>query len=201
MIPVAPINGREEAVQPLELRAQWNVPLTILAVLGVLGAMRMAQGVLMPIVVSVLIAYALDRVVCFLERLGLGRAIASGVLLIIIVAAVGATGYGLRTEAMAVLDGFPEASRRFREVIAANTGKPGPIEKVKTAATEIGKAAEAATGGTPPSSSIPRVQLAEPVSQTSAYLWIGFDERGGVGRPGGYDLFPGFFSVSIRRRL
>ncbi|MFN0106106.1 MAG: AI-2E family transporter [Bryobacteraceae bacterium] len=152
---------------------RWNLPLTILAVLAVLAAMRMAQEMLIPIVVSVLIAFALDPVVALFEKLGLGRALASGAVLLGVLGAVGGTAYSLRNQALIVLDGLPEAARRMREVIGATTGKKGPIEKVQNAAKEIEKTASAAAGAGSSPQGVPRVQIAEPASRATDYLWWG----------------------------
>ena len=176
--PAAPIDlpqGESLAGAPPApgLMERWSLPLTILAVLAVLTAMRMAQEMLIPIVVSILIAYALDPVVALFTKAGFGRAVASAVVLLAILSAVGGTAYSLRTQALTVLDDLPAGARRMRSLIAANTGQPGPIEKVKEAAKEIEKTATAAAGAETASQNIPRVQIAQPASSANDYLWWG----------------------------
>lgn len=112
---------------PPEQNLQWSLPLTILAVLAVTAAMRLAQEVLIPIVVSILIVYALDPVVKLFTRIGLGRAAASAVVMLLILSAVGSTAYSLRIQALTVLDEMPEGARRMRALIAANTDRAGPM--------------------------------------------------------------------------
>ena len=134
MPPLSPIDlkpGEPLAGAPIEQNLQWSLPLTILAVLAVIAAMRLAQEVLIPIVVSVLIVYALDPVVKLFTRIGLGRAAASAVVMLLILSAVGSTAYSLRIQALTVLDEMPEGARRMRALIAANTDSAGPIEKLK----------------------------------------------------------------------
>jgi len=155
------------------LTERWSIPLTILAVLAVLTAMRMAQEVLIPIVVAILIAYALEPVVAVVGKVGLGRAGASALVLVAILSAVGGTAYSLRNQALTVLDDLPAGARRIRSLIAANEGQAGPIEKVKEAAKEIEKTASAAAGADPAPQNIPQVQIAQPSTSANEYLWWG----------------------------
>lgn len=147
--------------------------MTILAVLAVLGAMRAAQEVLIPIVLSILIAYTLDPIVTAISRLGLGRVVGSALVLVAIVGAAGSTAYGLRGQASVVLDQLPEGARRVRSLVTAQTGEAGPFKKVQAAAQELEQAAAAADGPTSPRKPIPQVQIAQSGSRTSDYLWWG----------------------------
>lgn len=160
----------EAAVAPTQ---RWSVPLTVIAVLATLTAMRMAQEVLIPIVLSVLIAYALDPVVAFVSRIGLGRGTASALVLLAILAALGSTAYSLRGQAAVVLDQLPEGARRMRSLITAHTGDAGPLKKVQAAAKELEQAAAAADSAGSTGRPIPQVQIAPPASRTSGYLWWG----------------------------
>ena len=147
--------------------------MTIIAVLAVLAAMRMAQEVLIPIVLSILIAYALDPIVAFFSKIGLGRATASAVVLLAILGALGTTAYSLRGQAATVLDQLPEGARRMRSLIAENTGGEGPLKKCKRLRKELEQAAAAATAGSATEKPIPQVQIAQPAPRASDYLWWG----------------------------
>ena len=152
---------------------RWNTPLTILAVLAVLAAMRVAQEVLIPIVLSILIAYALGPIVTAVSRLGLGRVVASAAVLVAIVGGVGTTAYSLRGQAWVVLDQLPEGARKVRSLITTQTGNAGPLKKVQAVAQELDKAAAAADGTGSPRKPIPQVQIAQPATRASDYLWWG----------------------------
>jgi len=151
------------------LLGETNVPLTILAAIAVLIAMRLAQEVLIPVVVSILIAYALEPVVGMTAKIGVGRVGASALVLVVILAAVGGTAYSLRGQALTVLDQLPEGTRRMRSLIAENMGKDGPFKKVQAAAKELEKAASAVEGADP----VTQVQIAQPSSLANDYLWWG----------------------------
>ena len=69
---------------PLDIR---SAALTIIAALGLILVLQYAQAMLIPIVLSILISYALDPLVTRLERLRVPRPLAAGVLLMALVAA------------------------------------------------------------------------------------------------------------------
>jgi predicted PurR-regulated permease PerM len=162
-----------EAAAAIRPAKRWSMSLTILAVLAVLAAMRVAQEVLIPIVLSILIAYALDPVVAFSSRLGLGRATAGGIVLLAILGAMGTTAYSLRGQAEIVLDQLPEGARRMRSLIAVHTSDAGPLKKVQAAAKELEQAAAAAETAGSNGKPIQQVQIAQPASLASGYLWWG----------------------------
>ena len=59
-----------------------TVVMSILAALAVLAALRIAAGVIIPVVVSILTAFALDPVVRGFERLRIPRWLAAGVTVV-----------------------------------------------------------------------------------------------------------------------
>lgn len=78
---------------PVDIR---SVTLTVLAVIAVVYVLKDAQDVMIPIVLSMLISYALDPAVRLVGRLHLSRPMASAVVLLILVATLGGTAYGVR---------------------------------------------------------------------------------------------------------
>ena len=152
----------------------WNVPLTVLAVLAGLAALRMAQDVLVPVVLGILITYALDPVVTALAKVGIKREIASALVLLGVIGGLGGTAYALRSQAIIVLDELPEGARRIRETFARNRSSDSPMEKVQKAAKEIEKTAtEAAAAGADTEKNIPEVRIASPSNWANDYLWWG----------------------------
>src|SRR5438105_2441997 len=80
---------------PIDIR---SAALTIIAVLGVVVVLQYAQPVVIPIVLGVLISYALDPLVSWLERFRVPRGISAALLLLAMVVGGGALVYGLRSE-------------------------------------------------------------------------------------------------------
>ena len=97
----------------------------ILAALAVVAALWWGQAVWIPLVLSVLISYALEPVVAFLASHRLPRAIAVPLLLTSLLAVGGAGAYQLRGEAGAFIDRLPVAAHTVAQAIQ-KVGLRGP---------------------------------------------------------------------------
>jgi predicted PurR-regulated permease PerM len=150
-----------------------SAALTILAVIAVILVLQYAQPMLIPVVLGQLIYYALDPVVGMLERIRIPRALGAALVLSLLVAGGGILVYGLSGQAAAMLDQLPDAARRVRQQIEARKPQADrTIDKVQKAATELEKAADAATN-TPTVPGVSRVQVEQPTFDLGAYLMSG----------------------------
>jgi predicted PurR-regulated permease PerM len=149
-----------------------GIALTLVAVAAAIALARYMQEVLIPFVLAGLVFYALDPLVSLLQRLRVPRLIGAGFALTLVVAATGATVYGLRDEALEVVEELPSAARKLQALWARDdrTEEPSAIEKVQDAARELEETAAAASSGTPPPRGVDRVQIEEPLFRASAYL-------------------------------
>jgi len=111
--------------------------LWILAIVAALFFLRTARALLIPIALAVLISYALEPLVSWLERHRLPRLAGASLVLLLILGA-GAWGvYALRDDAVQVVDALPQAARRARELVLSQLGSgAGAIQQ---AADELGK--------------------------------------------------------------
>ncbi len=156
---------------PLDVR---SAALTVLAVLAVVLVLQYAQAMVIPIVLGVLISYALEPPVAGLVRLHVPRPIAAAVVLIAVVGGGGWLLYGLRFEATAIVEELPQAARRLRHTL--EKGPPqttNAIQQVQKAATELEKAAAAAAPLPAGPSGVQRVQVESPPFNVSEYLLWG----------------------------
>jgi predicted PurR-regulated permease PerM len=145
----------------------------LLAALAVVLMLQYAQAMLIPIVLGLLISYALEPVVAALTRWHIPRAAAAAVVLLILVGAGGALLYGLRGEAAAILDQLPEAAKRIRHVVESEPpAGAGAIQQVQKAANELQKAADSAAPARPPAG-VQRVQVEAPAFSLADYLMWG----------------------------
>jgi len=153
---------------PIDVR---SAALTVLAVLATILVLQYAQAMIIPIVLGILISYALEPIVARLTNWRVPRPIAAAVVLVAVTAATGYLLYSLRSEASAIVEQLPAAARRLREMV--ENDKPTTavaIQQVQKAATELEKAASAAAP--PPSSGVPRVQVeAAPFNVTDYLMW------------------------------
>jgi predicted PurR-regulated permease PerM len=151
-----------------------SVELTIIATLGTVLVLQYAEPVLIPLVIGVLISYVLGPAVDSLHKRGVSRWIGSALVLIALCGGISAAVYQLTPQVMAIVEEVPQATRRLLDrVKASRRGDEGTLEKVQRAATEIDKAAAAATDPVPTPSGVQRVQIVEPAFRATDYLWAG----------------------------
>jgi predicted PurR-regulated permease PerM len=158
---------------PVDIR---NVALTVLAGLAIVFALQYAQSMVIPIVLGVLISYALEPIVAWLTRAHVPRVLAAALVLITLVGVSGSLLYGLRGQATAIVQQLPQAARRLRQTVEndrATAGAAGnAIQQVQKAATELEKAANAAAPSAP-SSGVQRVQVEAPAFDVGGYVMWG----------------------------
>ena len=155
---------------PVDVR---SAALTVLAVIAVVLTLQYAQAMVIPVVLGLLISYALEPIVAWLERWRVARPVGAAVVLIAVVASGGWLLYGLRSEASAIVEQLPAAARRLRQQI--EDGRPtgaSTIQQVQKAATELEKAANAAAPPPAPTG-VQRVQVEAPPISVGGYLMWG----------------------------
>ena len=186
--------------EPLVIRMPVDVrslSLSILAGLATMIALQYAQSVLIPVVLGILLSYALSPIVTSLARLRVPRAIGAAVAVALLVTSVGVGVYTLSDEAGAIIAKVPEAAQRIRQRVSAQRSQRGTaiLQQVQDAAKEIEKTADAATkpeedtrASRTGRDQLQRVEVVEPAFRASDYIWIG-----GVGLFG----FLGQFAVIL----
>jgi predicted PurR-regulated permease PerM len=149
-----------------------SVALTIVAVAVGMYVLQWAQEVFIPIVLSVLVSYALEPVVLWLMRLRLPRTVASAVVVGLLTGALGYTAYALSDDAAEIVAQLPEAATKLRQSLRQEGNANGAIENVKRAAEELQKTADEATGSPAPArrGGVQRVQIEEPAINVREYL-------------------------------
>jgi predicted PurR-regulated permease PerM len=99
--------------------------LWILAVLGVVFFLRSARALLIPIALAVLISYALEPVVAWLERHRVHRMLGSGVVLLLLLGGIAAGAYAVRDDARQLVEAAPKAAERARQLVTSQLGAGG----------------------------------------------------------------------------
>jgi predicted PurR-regulated permease PerM len=164
--------GEEPSVRgPLDVR---SIALTVIAVLGVIVTLRYAEAMIIPIVLGILISYALDPVVIRLTALKIPRPIAAAMVILLLVGAAGALAVRLRPQVDAIVQDLPDAARRLRRTLEDNRrGAPSTLKQVQEAAKELEKAAQAAAPDGPPEPNVTRVEVTAPAVRVSDYVMWG----------------------------
>jgi predicted PurR-regulated permease PerM len=105
----------------------------IIAVIATLWFLRTAAALLIPLVLGLVISYALEPVVAWLERRHVPRMAGASMVMLILLASVGWGLYSLRDNAVSALEALPEAARRTRELVIDQLGA-GQAQVEKAAA-------------------------------------------------------------------
>lgn len=166
----APAPAAEPSESPPRRRARPIAP-AMLAVLATIALLHFAAAVFIPLVVSILLSYALSPPVDWLSRRRVPRALGAAIVVIGIVAGLGALVYSLHDDAVAWLDRLPAAAQKFQNSLRTD-GDAGALDKMKQAADQIERAAAEATGA-PAAKNVPRVQVVERQFKLTDYLWAG----------------------------
>ncbi|HJX17533.1 MAG TPA: AI-2E family transporter [Acidiferrobacterales bacterium] len=189
---------------PINVRSFSLVMLTVLAVIFTLN---WAKAVFIPLMLGVMISYALSPLVALIQKWHVPRAIGAGVLLLGIVGGAGYLVYSLSDDAAELIETLPEAAQKFRKTLRAERGtSEGTMEKVQKAATQIERAASE-TGAPAPvaPSGVTRVQIEKPKINVKDYLLIGTLGVFGAAAQTGIVLFLAYFLLvsgdTFRRKL
>jgi predicted PurR-regulated permease PerM len=148
-----------------------NAPVILLAIFATIFVLDWAQPVLVPLVLALMVSYALAPIVDRLERRSIPRALSAAVLLLAIVGGVGATAVSLQDEAVGLIETLPEAVKKIQQAAREEWDRSGDtIAKVQAAAEEIERAAEGEAAADAPRG-VQRVQIEEPKLDIREYLW------------------------------
>jgi predicted PurR-regulated permease PerM len=115
-----------ERARPLSVSV---VGLWILVVLGTLFFLRTARELLIPIALAVLISYALEPVVAWLQRHHIPRIAGAGVVMLLILGAAGWGVYALRDDAGQLIEAAPKAAQKAREMVLSQVGSGGAVQQ------------------------------------------------------------------------
>jgi len=174
--------------QPPALQADAGPPPTIhvpvnarglalgtLATLAVIFALDRAQTFVISLLLGVLLAYALNPVVAWLERVRIPRLPGSILVMASVVAALVLGTYSLRGQMESIIEQLPEAAGKFSAGLArTQLGQISIMQKVQTAATAVEKATSQAAGTpTTPRQPTTHVVVDRPSFQLGNYLWAG----------------------------
>ena len=142
----------------------------VVVALGVtIFLLRYMSELLAPVAFGLLLFYALDPAVDWLERIRVPRWIGAAAMLGLTLATILGGAYSLQDEAMTVINELPSGARRITALLERRPREaPGALEKVQQAAEELAK------GDAPkPQPGVTRVQIEEAPMTATGMLWSG----------------------------
>jgi predicted PurR-regulated permease PerM len=145
-----------------------DISLVILATCGLMAVLYWAQEVFIPIVLSVLISYALEPLVRGLTKMWVPRLIASGLVVIAFTGALAYSAYAFSDDVARLVAEIPEAAAQLRQTL--RNDEPGAMQQVQEAARELQRTADEAAGPNPAPRGVQRVQIEQPTIDLRAYV-------------------------------
>lgn len=165
---------REIASLPTHINVR-SVSLAVLAMLACVYALYWAGAVFIPLLLGVMLSYALSPVVDRLHRWRLPRVLGAAGVLIAFVGGFGSMAYTLSDDAVALVESLPEAAQKLGQALRSTRGAPvSTLDKVQDAATRLEQAAQASAAVAPPvATGVTRVLIEQPRLNIKEYLWSG----------------------------
>jgi len=156
---------------PVDVR---SAALVVLAVLASVFALRWAAAVFIPLMMSLLLSYALSPVVDVLERWKVPRWIGAAAILLGLGGAVGWAGHSLSGSASELLDALPVAAQKLRQAARSDKNAAAtPLDSVQQAAAQLERAAEENSARVAARKGVARVIIERPPFNVREYLWSG----------------------------
>lgn len=213
-------DGRPAELEPAELEPATVIPaalplpvnvrsasLLVIAALASVYALHWAGPVVIPVLLGLMLSYALAPLVNRLDRLRIPRPASAAIVMCALVGGLGWTGYSLRDEAIQFVESLPDAAQKIRQTSRAKRNQPETtIEKVQKAATELEKAAKESSAGAPEAArGVTRVQIERARFNVNDYLLTSTPNLLAAAGQATVVLFIAFFLLasgsSFRRKL
>lgn len=152
-----------------------SLSLALLAVLGSLFVLHWAKQIFIPVLLGLLLSYALSPVVNWLQPYRVPRSLSAGLLLLALTAGIVSAAYALREDASNLLESLPVAAQKVRQALREQQADPNPsaLEKVQKAASQIEQAAAESGTTATPARGVTRVVIERPRFNITDYLWTG----------------------------
>jgi predicted PurR-regulated permease PerM len=170
---------RAEDAEPVVVEVPTDartVTLVVLATIGIVFMLQYAQSILIPIVLGILIAYALEPPVTWFARLKVPRSIGAGVVLVLLIALMGGAVYSLSDQAMNIVGQVPQAAERLQQRVRLHKKNGNsPLQQVQKAASSLEQTAQEASqqGPSQKTPGVTKVEVVEPAFKASDYLYWG----------------------------
>lgn len=157
---------------PLQVK---NIALVIIASILVVYALQWAQSFIITLLLGMLIAYGLEPLVSWLERIKINRIIGATIVMLVVIFGLIFSGYALRGQVQSIISTLPEAAVKLTSGFKAKRGEPlTNIQNVQIAARQVETATSAAEVNLHAKKKPPmRVVIEESKFKIGDFLWRG----------------------------
>lgn len=168
---VTPDTGHASIHAPVEARA---LALGILAAVASVWALREARGFFVSLLVGIILAYTLNPLVVWLERIKVPRVVGTTVVMAGVMCALVFGAYSLRGQVQAIVDQLPAATGKLSGAIAdLQHNQRRNMQKVQNAARAIENAAHPAAALSDSEDAPTRVIVEPPGFKFGSFFWSG----------------------------
>lgn len=149
--------------------------LALLAVLAAMFVLRWASALFIPLMLGVMISYALTPFVNWMHKWRIPRAIGAAILLLGLLGGAGTLVYSLSDDASKLIETLPDAAHKLYLARLKDRGtSAGTMENMQKTATKLEQVATEAASPSPDTPrGVTRVQIEKPKLNIKDYLWMG----------------------------
>ena len=170
--PVPLINKELTESHSLQVK---NVAVQVIMTIAVLFALNWAQAFIVTLLLGILLSYALNPMVNWLECMKVKRPLGSTIVILGLITGIVFTGLGLSNQVESIIDKLPDAAAKISSSLVTKRGDPlTNIQKVQIAATQVETAAssEDSNSGKNKKTTM-HVVIDTPKFKIGDYLWRG----------------------------
>ncbi|QJC55475.1 Putative transport protein YhhT [Polaromonas vacuolata] len=175
-----PVQETEPLIQlPMHVR---SLSLLVMALFASLWVLQWARAVFIPLMLGLILSYALSPVINWLEQRRMPRWLSAALLLLTIFCSIGSSAYVLSDEAGSLINAIPAATQKFTHALKDRPNKSeGTLATMQKAATQLEQATQDASPITTSKGAM-RVVVESPRFKITDYLWtstLGFAQFAG----------------------
>ena len=185
---------------PVDIR---SFALMFIALVAGVYLLHWASAVFIPVMLGLLLSYALSPVVDLLQRWHVPRVLGAALVLLAIMSGLAATVYRLSADATRLVEALPVAVQKLKQVAEARAdGKQGAFQTMQKAADQL---EQVANGGNAEGRQVARVRVEGSRFRFKEYLWTGTVGLASLAGQAVMVLFMTFFLLAagdtFRRKL
>jgi predicted PurR-regulated permease PerM len=152
-----------------------GLALAIVTTVVVVFALQWAEKFFIPLLLGIIIAYTLNPLVVWLERIKIPRVVGTSIVMLVVLCGGAFVTTPLRGQIQTILDQLPASvSKLSAALLSMREGQPNTMQKVQAAAREIDKAtSQAADIHSTPKQPATHIVIDQPTFQLGDFLMAG----------------------------
>jgi len=152
-----------------------GLSLAIVTAVVVVFALQWAEKFFIPLLLGIIIAYTLNPLVVWLERIKIPRVVGTSIVMLVVLCGGAFVTISLRGQIQSILDQLPAAASKLSVALRSmREGQPNTMQKVQAAARELDKAtSQAADIHSEPKQPATHIVIDQPTFKLGDFLMAG----------------------------